>query len=162
MSAITSSPSIERDGTSAVPRGSVLDASEAQPEPRAAIAGPFERDAATVRLRDVLHDRQAEAGSRRVTNVIGSPETVEDARRVLRGDPGAVIAHGHLAVRDRDLHERAGRTVLRGVVEEVGDGTPDANLHAADRRWCGRHGEVHLGVTEAHVVDDLVDDLVQP
>ena len=68
-----------------------------------------------------------------MARVIRSPKAVEHTGRVLGGDSGTVIAHGDLAVRDRHVDRRARRAVLGGVVEQIGDRTGDAHLHAIDR-----------------------------
>src|SRR5437879_1073306 len=85
----------------------------------AAIDGTLEGHRAAVRFRDVLHDREAEAGSGKMTRVVRSPEAVEHARRILSGDPRTVVAHRDLTVRDRDVDRRTWRAVLRGIVEKI-------------------------------------------
>src|SRR4030081_944443 len=72
-----------------------LDPGEAQAEAgaTAAVDGTLEGYRAAVRFRDVLHDRKTEAGSGQMTRVVRSPEAVEHPRRVLRGDPGTVVAN---------------------------------------------------------------------
>src|SRR5712691_6108925 len=124
MSAITSDPSIAPDGTRAgrarIATG--LDPSETQAEPRPAVARPLERHRAAMRLRDVLHDREAQARAWEMPRLVRSPEAIEHARGVLGGHAGAVIAHRDLALRHRDLDQRPRRTPLRRVVHEVRDG----------------------------------------
>ena len=110
---------------------------------------------------DVLHDREAQARSRKLACVVRSPEAVENTGRVLRGDARTVIAHGDLAVRDGHLNGCTRRAVLRGVVEQIGNRPGDADLHAVDRGRRTGQVEAHLRIAERHVVDDLVHDLVE-
>ena len=50
-----------------------------------------------VELGDVLHDREAEAGSaKRAASFLVNPvEAFEDARLILLGDPASVIRYGN-------------------------------------------------------------------
>jgi hypothetical protein len=114
-----------------------------------------------VRLRHVLHDREAQAGAGELARVVRSPEAVEHTRRVLGGDTGPVIAYRDLAVADGHIYRRAWRAVLRGVVQKICDRPGHADLHAVDRRRGGCHVELDLRITEGHVIDDLVHDLVE-
>src|SRR2546422_3546281 len=141
-----------------------LGAFEAQAEPGAAAAvdRTLKRDRASVRLGDIFHDRKSQAGTGKVTRVIRPPEAVEHTGNVLRRDTWTVIAHRDLAVRDRHVDRRARRTVFGRVVEQICDRARDTDLDAVDRRRRRRHVEVHLGIAEGHVVDDLVHDLVEP
>src|SRR2546428_14139634 len=93
-----------------------LDAFETKTEASAAVDRALERDRAAVRLRDVLHDREAQARSGKLPRVVRTPEAVEHARHVLPRDTRAVITHGDLAVRDGHLDGGARGAVLPGVV----------------------------------------------
>src|SRR2546425_4145685 len=142
--------------------GSLLGPAKPKTEARTAIDGTLEGHRAAMRLRDVLDDREAQAGSGKLARVVRSPEAVEHAGRVLRGYAGTVIAHGDLAVRDAHLNGCTGRAVLRGVVEEIGDCPRDSDLHAVDRGRHRGHVKPDTGVPEPHVVDDFVDDVFEP
>src|SRR5204863_488882 len=127
----------------------------------ATIDGPLERDRATVRFGDVLHDRKAEAGAGKMTRIVGSPEAIEHPRSILGGDAGTTVADRDLAVRDGHVDGCARRAVLRRVIEKVRDRARDTDFHAVDRRRRRRHIESDLRIAEGHVIHNLVHDLVK-
>src|SRR5712691_4369849 len=141
--------------------GSLLGPAKPKAEARTAVDGTLEGHRAAMRLRDVLHDRKAQAGSGKLARVVRSPEAVKNTGRVLRGDAGTVIAHRDLAARDSHLNGCTGRAVLRGVVEKIGDRPCDADLHAIDRGRHRGHVKPDTGVPEPHVIDDFVDDVFE-
>src|SRR6266581_519473 len=163
MSAMTRRPSTAEMVRARPGARIALGALEAEAEAGAAAAvdRPLERDRAAVRLGDVLHDRKAEARTRKMACVVRSPEAVEHTGRVLRGNTWTVVTHRDLAVRDRHVDRRPWRAVLGRVVEKIRDRTGDTDLDPVDRRWRRGHVEMHLGIAERHVVDDLVHDLVE-
>ena len=91
----------------------------------------------------------------------GAVEAVEDVRQVLRGDAGAVVAHGHLAPGDRDLHRLPGRAPLDRVVEQVADRPRQAAARAADHaRLAGQH-EPGRGRVAARALHGVVHELIE-
>src|SRR5438270_5324052 len=105
MSAMTRRPSINGMVRARPPLGRGLRAPQAKTKTRtaAAVDRALEGDGSPVRLGNVLHDRQPQAGTGEVPGVVRSPEPVEDARHVLGGNTGAAIANRHFAIRDRDI-----------------------------------------------------------
>src|SRR5581483_3195491 len=96
-----------------------------QTKNRAAVGRRVDADAAVVRIGNLLHDRQAQAGAGCAARVERAVEAVEDERLVLRRDTGAAVADLHDAVSDRYIDRLAGRAPLPRVVEQVVDGTLD-------------------------------------
>src|SRR3954463_3761619 len=96
-------------GAPAAPPPAPPQAGQPGPEARAAAERPLGGDRAAVRLRDLAHDREAEAGPGHAARRRRAVEAVEDEGDVLLGDPGAEVAHGHLAAGDGDLDDRAVR-----------------------------------------------------
>ena len=84
-------------------------------------------DLAAVRAHDVAADAQPEPAAvrRGVAHGIGAEEPLEEARQLLRRDPGAVVAHRQPGVvdiaRDADGDAAAVAAVLDGVREQVVD-----------------------------------------
>jgi len=119
-----------------------------------------------VRLGGLAHDREAQPGARQPARFVGTVEAIEDVREVLAREPGPVVAHDQLAVRQPDLNGLADGTPLESVVDEVGHGAMDslrlaanhgglcaeAHGHAPARPRPGAlHDRVHHSV-QAHVV----------
>src|SRR5205807_357749 len=100
---------------------------------RAAV-GALGDDLTTVRFRDLPDDREPQPGSGHAPSGAGPVEPVEDVRQVLLVDPGAVVAHRHLAAADRDLDLAARRAPLGRVVEQVRDRALDRRGDAVDDR----------------------------
>src|SRR5437773_5334684 len=70
-----------------------------QPHQRAATGGGLGADAPAVRLGDLAHDRETEAGARHAARGRRPVEPLEDVRQVGVGDPRPAVAHRQLAVR---------------------------------------------------------------
>src|SRR2546423_11344319 len=120
MSAMTRRPSTAEMVRARPALGSLLGALQAEAEagPAAAVDGTFERHRPAVRLGHVLHDREAQSGTRQVPRVVRSPEAIEHPRRVLAGHTRAVIAHRDPPVRDPHLGPRSRRAGLCPVFWE--------------------------------------------
>ena len=94
--------------------------------------GALDPDPATVKLDDVLHDGEAQAGS---TRVAGAPlvdpiETLEDVRYIRFGDTGTRVTYADLnRIGQRtQAHVDAGSTrgVLEGVIQKISEDLRDA------------------------------------
>src|SRR6187551_1637266 len=92
-------------------------------------------DISAVRLRDLADDCEAEARAGHPASGASSVEAVEDVRKILVGDPGAVISYDELSVAHLHLDLRSRRAPLRRVVEKIPDGSLDRGRNALHRRW---------------------------
>src|SRR5438128_5915247 len=88
-------------------RRRVLSVCELEAKERPAARRILGGHAASVRLCDLAHDREAQAGTGQRAGRCGSVKAVEHVPPVLRRDPGAVIAYAELAARERDVDARA-------------------------------------------------------
>src|SRR5438093_828359 len=105
---------------------------EAAPAPHVAL----EVDAATVRLHDVAHDGEPEAGRARLGAVGPLDEALEDPLALLGRDAGAGVAHRYQdgAVLRRGLHPHpaTARRVAERVRDQVGERPAELGRIARD------------------------------
>jgi hypothetical protein len=134
---------------------------QAQLEARAAAGSLVDCDRAAVRLGDLAHDRQAQAGAGTAARAAAAVEAVKDVGAVRGRNAGAMVAHRQHAAPQVDLDDRPVGAVLRRVVEQVVDCPPEALGHALDdgRRQLG--GERRGRPAAARALHGLGDERVE-
>ncbi len=99
-------------------------------------------EAATVQLRDRLHQRQSKPGARRVPGTLAAEETFGGTRPVRFGNSGALVNHGNLHTGRcqgrRQSHRATRRRELHRIVDQIGDRLLDQFAIAECRQPLGR------------------------
>jgi hypothetical protein len=115
-------------------------ASIVAPSPRRARGA----DRAAVRLREVLHDGEPEAGAAGLARAarVRAVEALEDAREVLRADPAPRISDAEpdaarARIPAREHGDAPGDGVPHGVVDEVAQDLADCRRVGPHRRRIG-------------------------
>src|SRR2546427_11405573 len=101
-------------------------------------------DAAAVRLHDVAHDGEPEAGRAELAAVGTLHEALEDALALLGGDAGPAVGDGHehraLCRSGLDPNATAARRVAERVGDQVGEGPGDLGRVTRDGHAAGGRG----------------------
>ena len=115
---------------------------EGEADGAATTLASFGEHRAAVRLDDVAHDGQPQAGARLAARGDRSVEPIEDVRQIVSGDARPAVADRETAGVHLDL-DHAGRTGCGGA--ELGRVVDEVQHRSIDRRGSARH---HRGVAD--------------
>src|SRR5579875_1926841 len=134
-----------------------------QDSPGPAVRGIFQDYRAVVRVGDLFHDRQAQAGSGQSAGVDRAIKTVEYMRQVVRADARPAVGDRQRpGIGELDLDQPTGRAEFRRVVEQVGDRPVQPGRDSAYQNGRLNSGEHSVRPMPPRSLDRMRDQLVQP